>query len=120
MFDRAVFSVLVGNVDDHMRNFGFLRRGATWELSPHFDVNPDVHGNLSHTPLVTGADPAVRDLRQLLDRAESFSLRPDEALRRCRQLQDVVATWPQVARRLGAEAGEFRLMRRAFATDMRH
>ncbi|GAB3075350.1 type II toxin-antitoxin system HipA family toxin [Corynebacterium aquatimens] len=40
LWRRAVFGVLVGNTDDHLRNHGFLRRNGSWSLSPAFDVNP--------------------------------------------------------------------------------
>lgn len=41
LWRRAVFGVLVGNIDDHLRNHGFLRRGPAWTASPAFDVNPE-------------------------------------------------------------------------------
>jgi serine/threonine-protein kinase HipA len=36
-----VFNVLVSNVDDHLRNHGFLWLGKNgWSLSPAYDLNP--------------------------------------------------------------------------------
>lgn len=40
LWRRAVFGTLIGNVDDHLRNHGFLRKEGAWVLSPAFDVNP--------------------------------------------------------------------------------
>ncbi|WP_382310202.1 type II toxin-antitoxin system HipA family toxin [Herbiconiux sp. UC225_62] len=40
LWRRAVFGCLVGNLDDHLCNHGFLRRGPAWLLAPAFDVNP--------------------------------------------------------------------------------
>lgn len=41
LWRRIVFSVLISNTDDHLRNHGFLYVGAVgWRLSPVFDVNP--------------------------------------------------------------------------------
>ena len=37
---RILFSCLIGNTDDHMRNHGFLWDGQGWRLSPAFDINP--------------------------------------------------------------------------------
>jgi serine/threonine-protein kinase HipA len=38
---RLAFNVLVSNVDDHLRNHGFLWSGREgWRLSPAFDLNP--------------------------------------------------------------------------------
>ena len=41
LYRRMVFNVLVSNVDDHLRNHGFLWAGrAGWSLSPAYDLNP--------------------------------------------------------------------------------
>ena len=37
---RVVFNGLVANTDDHSRNHALLQDGATWRLSPIFDVVP--------------------------------------------------------------------------------
>ncbi|HEY4000607.1 MAG TPA: type II toxin-antitoxin system HipA family toxin, partial [Candidatus Xenobia bacterium] len=37
---RVIFSVLISNTDDHLRNHGFLHEAAGWRLSPAFDMNP--------------------------------------------------------------------------------
>jgi serine/threonine-protein kinase HipA len=47
MYRRVLFTILIGNRDDHLRNHGFLREGNGWRLSPAFDINPnpekDIH-----------------------------------------------------------------------------
>ncbi|GAA2542991.1 hypothetical protein GCM10009860_24770 [Microbacterium mitrae] len=45
LWRRALFGAAVGNLDDHLRNHGFLRRGTSWQLSPVFDVNPEPLGD---------------------------------------------------------------------------
>ena len=41
LWRRIVFNVMVGNLDDHLRNHGFLYdRDNTWRLSPAYDLNP--------------------------------------------------------------------------------
>jgi len=41
LFRRIAFSILITNVDDHLRNHGFLHvRHGQWRLAPAFDVNP--------------------------------------------------------------------------------
>ncbi|MGY4258102.1 serine/threonine protein kinase HipA of HipAB toxin-antitoxin module [Bradyrhizobium sp. USDA 4516] len=41
LYRRVVFNVLISNVDDHLRNHGFLWLGKTgWSLSPAYDLNP--------------------------------------------------------------------------------
>lgn len=41
LWRRIAFSILINNVDDHLRNHGFLHvdRGQ-WRLAPAFDINP--------------------------------------------------------------------------------
>ena len=41
LWRRIVFNVLVSNLDDHLRNHGFLYdRDNQWRLSPAYDLNP--------------------------------------------------------------------------------
>jgi serine/threonine-protein kinase HipA len=41
LWRRLVFNLLIGNVDDHLRNTDFLHVGAgLWRLAPAFDLNP--------------------------------------------------------------------------------
>jgi hypothetical protein len=42
LWRRIVFTMLISNTDDHLRNHGFLRHStAGWTISPVFDVNPN-------------------------------------------------------------------------------
>ena len=41
LWRRMVFSEVVGNTDDHLRNHGFLLTPRGWRLAPMFDVNPN-------------------------------------------------------------------------------
>jgi serine/threonine-protein kinase HipA len=45
LWRRIAFSILITNVDDHLKNHGFLHaeRGL-WRLSPAFDLNPSPEG----------------------------------------------------------------------------
>jgi serine/threonine-protein kinase HipA len=41
LYRRMAFNGLVSNVDDHLRNHGFLWLGRNgWSLSPAYDLNP--------------------------------------------------------------------------------
>ncbi len=52
----AVFNALISNVDDHLRNHGFLWLGkAGWSLSPAYDLNP-VPTDLKAPVLTTNID----------------------------------------------------------------
>ena len=40
LWRRIVFSICVCNVDDHLRNHGFILTPGGWRLSPAYDINP--------------------------------------------------------------------------------
>lgn len=113
LWRRAVFGVLVGNVDDHLRNHGFLRWNGSWSLSPAFDVNPtpDSEGD-AHELALDGetqlalshfTDPAVLDL---------FGQKIDPSW--LRQLSDALAQAAARASAHGASAFSIAVMEERF------
>ena len=45
LYRRILFTILVSNTDDHMKNHGFLwMQPGQWGLSPAFDINPQPFG----------------------------------------------------------------------------
>lgn len=44
LFRRIVFNIAISNCDDHLRNHGFLLTDKGWNLSPAYDLTPDVFG----------------------------------------------------------------------------
>jgi len=45
LWKRIVFSMSVSNIDDHLRNHGFVLTPNGWRISPLFDVNPIPYGD---------------------------------------------------------------------------
>ena len=44
LYRRVLFTILVSNNDDHLKNHGLLHvGGGRWVLSPAFDINPQPH-----------------------------------------------------------------------------
>ena len=42
LYRRVLFTILVSNTDDHLKNHGFLwTQPGRWSLSPAFDINPE-------------------------------------------------------------------------------
>lgn len=54
-FRRIALSTVINNVDDHLRNHGFLRRGSGRELAPVFDVNPHPDPGVARGTSIAGA-----------------------------------------------------------------
>jgi len=57
-----VFNVLIGNKDDHAKNFSFIYRDNHWKLSPAYDLLPSSGFNNNHTTTVNGkGKPGIND-----------------------------------------------------------
>lgn len=48
-FRQTVFNAMLGNTDDHLKNFWMIHEGAGYRLSPAFDLVPDVAEKGEHT-----------------------------------------------------------------------
>jgi serine/threonine-protein kinase HipA len=117
LWRRVVFTVLISNTDDHLRNHGFVYAGGQgWRLSPAYDLNPvptDVRPRILSTAIVEGEDrSASMDLAFLA--AEHFGIKDDEAREIARDVARAVAQWRETARRLGASESECDRMASAF------
>jgi len=116
LYRRVVFNVLISNVDDHLRNHGFLwldRLG--WSLSPAYDLNP-VPTDLKARILTTNIDldEGTCSLDLLESAAEYFSLGLPQARAITKEVATVTATWRGVAREAGARSSEINRMASAF------
>lgn len=119
LFRRMVFNVLISNVDDHLRNHGFLWRDkAGWRLSPAYDLNPvptDVKPRILTTNI--DLDEATCDIELALSVAGYFGLTAKEGKAIISEVGAVVSTWRDVARRNGAKTSEIDRMASAFEHD---
>ena len=63
LFRVMVFNVVIGNRDDHARNFSFQLIGEDWKLSPAYDLLPCFGLNGEHFTSINGSgDPNRNDL----------------------------------------------------------
>lgn len=113
LWSRIVFSMLVSNTDDHLRNHGFiLVPGQGWRLSELYDVNP--------VPLSTGLKLNVSEADNVLDLelarsvAPVFRLSAKEATAMIEHMSAIVRQWPKLAADLGLTAREQAAMADAF------
>lgn len=118
LWRRMVFSRLISNTDDHLRNHGFLRTSAAgWSLSPAFDLNPNPQpGGTRFSAVVDEGREGENDIDVALDVASMFRLMPDEALEVLAQAVSAVSRWTDVAKALGVARGEIDRMSGAFTT----
>jgi len=104
LWRRLVFNLLITNVDDHLRNHGFLHVAhGQWRLAPAFDLNPFPDKERESKTWLSEQDGPITDVRQLLARSSSFALNPQQALAVLAEVVAAVRRWRQLA--LGAEVG---------------
>lgn len=119
LYRRVVFNVLISNVDDHLRNHGFLWLGrAGWSLSPAYDLNP-VPADIKARVLTTNInlDEGTCSLDLLEEASGYFALRLAEARAVIKDVATVTATWRETAKAVGARSAEINRMASAFEHD---
>lgn len=72
MFRLMVFNVLIGNKDDHAKNFSFIYQEDHWEVSPAYDLLPSDGFNGNHSTTVMGK--GLPDLNDCLEAAKIVRL----------------------------------------------
>ncbi len=78
VFRLMAFNLVIGNCDDHVKNFAFICRNGIWQLAPAYDVLPCEGLGGYHNLSVNGnyKNPGKMDAIQL---AAKFGLPKDEA-----------------------------------------
>jgi len=119
LYRRVVFNVLISNVDDHLRNHGFLWGGqAGWSLSPVYDLNP-VPTDLKARVLTTNIDldEGTCSLDLLESASQFFGLTLADARAIIKEVATVTKTWRDTAKAVGARSTEIHRMASAFEHD---
>lgn len=113
LFRRVTFSIAINNTDDHLRNWGFLRHGKSWRLSPIFDVNPNPYANARRVTAIAG-DAHGKDSVGLRDLAAYCGIPPDEALTNVESVLRAVEQWHMVAKKNGCPKRELEMFQPVF------
>jgi serine/threonine-protein kinase HipA len=117
LWRRIAFSIAITNVDDHLRNHGFLHAShGRWRLAPAFDVNPfpDRARELK-TWISEDAGPEAT-IDNLMSVIKYFRIRRERATRIIGEVESAVARW----RREGAALGMSKPELAAFADAFEH
>ena len=114
LWKRIVFSILVGNADDHLRNHGFVLQKDGWHLSPAFDINPVY--NAQYLSLMINESDNTRDLRLASEIAEYFRITNKEAQNIIHSMSRIVSSgWRNTAKYYHIPAEQQDLMSQAFS-----
>jgi len=119
LWRRIVFSVMIGNLDDHLRNHGFLYAGdGKCQLSPAYDLNPvpaaDKARELSTWISEEGPDA---NIDMALRAAPYFALSASDSHAIVDQVAAAVRPWRTVARRIGMSAHDVDIYFTAICVD---
>lgn len=116
LYRRVAFNVLISNVDDHLRNHGFLwldRNG--WSLSPAYDLNPtptDLKARILTTNI--DLDEGTCSLELLESASGYFDLNLAAARTIIKEVALATSKWRTVAKKVGARPPEVERMSSAF------
>jgi serine/threonine-protein kinase HipA len=119
LFRRVAFNILASNVDDHLRNHGFLRHSNVgWVLSPAYDLNP-VPADLKARVLTTNIDldEGTCSLDLLESAAGYYGLGLEPARTIIGEVARATSTWRTVATQFGVTPSEADRMSSAFEHD---
>ncbi|MBU1171331.1 MAG: type II toxin-antitoxin system HipA family toxin [Proteobacteria bacterium] len=116
LYRQMVFNVMIGNTDDHLKNFIMLHDDNGWRLSPAFDMVPNIGFNREHV-LRIGLDPRPPNTETLLSEMKHFGIkRRQQAMGIIEEVHGAVSKWPEVfsqynvpetdAERLGKDIGQ--------------
>ena len=112
LFRRVVFSILIHNTDDHLRNHGFFIEAQGLRLSPAYDLNPSVERrelSLAINEVETACDVSIA-----LESCPDYGLTREQADGVVKQVRAAVGRWRNEADALRIPKSEQDLMATAF------
>ena len=116
LWRRIVFTVLISNTDDHLRNNAFIyERHKGWRLSPVYDANPtptEIKPRILSTS-ITFDDPTA-SLDAALSVAKDFRIEAARAKEIVKEVADSVREWRAIASQYGISNKEIDRMASAF------
>jgi serine/threonine-protein kinase HipA len=112
LWRRIILNICISNVDDHLRNHGFLLNSDGWSLSPAYDINPSRDGdglklNISETD-------NAQDLNLALSVIGYFRIDLLKAKNIISEVKKAVGQWKRLAKELSISKVEQDRMERAF------
>lgn len=113
LWKRIVFSMAVSNTDDHFRTHGFLLTNNGWELSPLYDVNPDIYGE--YLSLNVNKNESSIDFDLALRSARYYGVNESEASAFISTIKNTVKNnWESLAKKYRISRNEIIRMAPAF------
>jgi serine/threonine-protein kinase HipA len=112
LYRRIVFSILIHNTDDHLRNHGFFVEDRGVRLSPAYDINPSV--DRDDLTLAINETETACDVEIARAAHKMYALSLKEADGLIAEALKAVKTWRNEAEALGIRRSEQDQMASAF------
>jgi serine/threonine-protein kinase HipA len=115
LFRRIAFSILITNVDDHLKNHGFLHEElGRFRLSPAFDINPFPERQRELKTWISEETGPKSTIDALLSVGPYFRISRDEAARLIGEVERAVSRWQSIGSSLGMTRSELEAFAPAF------
>jgi len=115
LWRRIVFTILISNTDDHLRNHAFLRLStAGWSLSPAFDLNPNPEGGAKQLATAIDNNSTEASLATALEVAGLFRISETQARAIVAEVLAATERWRDVARATGLGGQQLEQLESAF------
>jgi serine/threonine-protein kinase HipA len=118
LFKQLLFNILIGNTDDHLKNFCMIFDGENYKLSPAFDLVPNIGLNREHV-LRIGYDNVVANKEVLFEEAKNFGIKQQaKANRIITAVLSEVSHWENVFREFGVPDRDIQILGRDIVERM--
>ena len=115
LWRRIVFTILISNTDDHLRNHAFLRKStAGWSLSPAFDLNPNPEGGATQLATAINENDTRASITTALEVARLFRVSEGGARAIVADVSAATDRWRDVARASGLGTQQIARLEPAF------
>lgn len=116
LFRRMVLNIMVGNVDDHLRNHALLmKEQGVFRLSPAFDICPHLEAPTRGQNIGVGAFGTASTVENALSQCGRFFLTREEAKKVVEEVKTVASTWRRVFAEAGVSANDLYRLSACFA-----
>lgn len=112
LWRRIVLNICISNVDDHLRNHGFILQKEGWKLSPAYDINPVSMGE--GLKLNISEYDNSQDIELALSVIDYFRIDKARAKKIIKQVKSATLKWRAHANNLKISKSQQDLMARAF------
>ena len=116
LFRQMTFNAVIGNTDDHLKNFTMLHDGRGFHLSPAYDLMPDVAGSREHV-LRFENDFTTPNRKSLLRIADRLGVSKSKEI--IDGVVDSVSRWRRVFEEMGVPAKDIRRLSWGIANGLK-